>query len=378
MSQNNTAQEKTEQPTAKRLRDARDKGQVPRSRELVTAVVVTAGVACTLAAGPWLAARALDFLRTCLTIRPESLLAPQSMAPALAAALGSALVWVAPFLLAGAVASVAATLLFGGWVFSGQAVAPDFSKVDPIKGLGRVFSVNGLIELAKAVAKFGLLGAMVAVAIWQSADTLFGLATMDVRLGVATGLSLCLWVLLILCAGLGLIAAIDMPIQKMNFTRKMRMTKQEVRDEMKETEGRPEVKARIRQMQQEVAQRRMAEAVPGADVIVTNPRHFAVALKYQAATMSAPKVVAKGADEMAALIRELAAQHRIPLVAAPPLARSLYRHVAVDREVPVALYTAVAQILSYVFQLKNPQSPRPSRPLIEVPSELAWTPPEDE
>lgn len=375
MSQNNTAQEKTEQPTPKRLRDARDKGQVPRSRELVTLVVVTAGVAGTMALGPWLARRALGFLRDRLQFGNELALEPDAMAQGLAAALWDALIWTSPFLLFGSISAVAATWLFGGWVFSGQLLAPDFSRIDPIKGLGRVFSLNALLELGKAIAKFGLLGTMVAIAIWQSADTLLGLATMDVHQAVGRGLALCLAVLLALCGGLALIAAIDMPLQKIQFARKMRMTKQEVRDELKEVEGRPEVKARVRQLQQEMSQRRIMEAVPGADVVVTNPRHFAVALKYQSATMSAPVVVAKGADELAAILRDLAGQHRVPIVAAAPLARSLYRHVPIDREVPVALYAAVAQILSYVYQLRQPKAPRPSRPRIEIPEELRWEPP---
>ncbi len=377
MAESASAQEKTEQPTPKRLRDARAKGQVPRSRELVTAAVVTAGVSAALMLGPLLGGSAAAFLRNRLSFGRADVMRSDTVVQAMAQGLADGMIWTLPFLAAGVLSGVVAPLLFGGWVFSAKALAPDPARVDPIKGLARVFSMNGLIELLKAVAKFGLLGVMVAVALWNAADIVLGLGAMDIRTGIARGLGLCMWVLLVLCGGLALIAAIDVPIQRYNFMKKMRMTKQEVRDEMKETDGRPEVKARIRQLQQEVAQRQMMQAVPTADVIVVNPRHFAVALSYKAATMSAPRLVAKGADELAATIRALAVEHRVPLVESPALARALYRHVQIGRDVPVALYTAVAQILSYVYQLRLPQTARPARPEVAVPTEFRWDPPAD-
>jgi flagellar biosynthetic protein FlhB len=262
----------------------------------------------------------------------------------------------------------------GGWVFSTKPFSPQFSRLNPIAGFGRMFSKHGLVELGKALLKTIIVAVVVGVAIWKERDALVALLTMSLPDGVAS-IGRLLGVTFIVGAGsLVLVAAIDVPFQIWQHHHRLRMTKEEVRQEMKETEGDPHIKARIRQQQREMARRRMMAAVPSADVVVTNPTHYAVALKYDSAGGRAPRVVAKGADAVAAKIRELAQEHRVPLLEAPPLARALYKHTDLGDEIPAMLYKAVAEVLAYVFQLRSyrpgsGQAPRAPRDL-PVPPEL--------
>jgi flagellar biosynthesis protein FlhB len=362
-----SSQERTERPTPKRIRDARRRGQVARSRELPAAAVVL-GAALVLFVGG-IPQDVAQLMQGALRFDGAALQSPEQMPARFAHLLGASLMVFVPLLAATLVAALVAPLVLGGWNFSVEALQPKLERIDPIAGFGRMFSLNSLVELLKSLLKFLLLAA-IAWACWVAErDILLALGHMPVNRGMAEGLAICLRAFTWLSAGLLIIAAIDAPYQLWEYQKNLRMTRQEVREELKESEGRPEVKAKIRRVQQEMARRRMMDEVPKADVVITNPTHYAVALRYNAGKMRAPRVVAKGADVLALAIRELARQHRIPLVEAPPLARALYRSTELEMEIPVNLYAAVAQVLTYIYQLRQWRSgPQPVPPEIgEVP-----------
>lgn len=348
-----SAQDKTEKPTPKRLREAREKGEVARSRELTSFVVVASGAAGVMAMSGHLSMAGLAWMRAALSPDPALLDAPTDITRHLAEMVGAGFMAVMPLLAVGFIAALFGPLLLGGWNLSGKALMPKFSRVNPLSGLKRVFSSQALVELAKAVLKALLLGAIAAAFIAAHLDELLTLGRLPLEQGIATGLGLLLACLLWVTGGLLLIAGIDAPWQRYSHDKKLRMTKDEVRREFKEMEGSPEVKGRQRRLQHELANARMMEAVPTADVIITNPTHYAVALRYDANTMRAPQVVAKGKDLVALAIRELAQRHGVPLLPAPPLARALYRQSKLEAEIPAALYLAVAQVLTYLHQLRQ-------------------------
>jgi flagellar biosynthesis protein FlhB len=347
------AQEKTEEATPKRKREAREQGQVPRSRELSTAVVVGAGIAVLFSNGSSIAHGAVEQMRAALSISGALLPEPSRMPILLEKTLLNGMLLVAPVFAVTMFAALVSPMLLGGWNFALKAIQPDLQRINPISGLGRMFSSTGLVELAKSIAKFLLVGTIGAVSLWGSRDQVMGLGTESVGHGIAHGLALISKTMVWMIGALALIAAIDAPYQVWSYGKKLRMSKQEIREEYKQSEGRPEIKGRIRRIQQEISQRRMMEKVPTADVIVTNPTHYAVALQYTADKMRAPRVVAKGADLIAAAIRELGNKHSIPIVEAPPLARALYRGCELEQEIPASLYAAVAQVLTYVYQLRT-------------------------
>lgn len=350
-------QDKTEKATPRRLREARKRGQVPRSRELSTAVVVGAGAALLVSAGPGIAHQAAGAMRAALDWPADGMATALADPGGLPALLGhgllAGLLAVLPVLAATLLAALCAPLLIGGWNFAGQAIKPDLSRLNPVSGVGRLFSMQSLVELGKSLLKVGLIGCVAYALAKSSLGALLGLGHEDSAGGIGHGAALVLRMFLWLAASLALIAAVDVPYQLWHYGKQLKMSRQEIRDEHKQNEGRPEVKGRIRRLQQELSRRRMMDQVPKADVIVTNPTHYAVALQYSAGAMRAPRVVAKGADEVARSIRELADRHRIPRVEAPPLARALYRGCELEQEIPAALYAAVAQVLTYVYQLKT-------------------------
>ncbi|HSV44392.1 MAG TPA: flagellar biosynthesis protein FlhB [Ramlibacter sp.] len=364
-----SSQEKTERATPKRQREARKRGDVPRSRELGTAMVLAAGVAALWLSGEAIARRCMALMRQGLSIDAALLDAPERLPALFGQALVSSLWMLLPLMIALLVAVFAGPMLLGGFNFSAESLTPSFSRLNPIAGLGRIFSKNSLVELGKALLKFALLGGIAAIFLWLAHGQFMQLSLEDPRAGIGHGLSLVLHCAVWLLGGLLALAFIDAPYQWLTYQKKLRMTRQEVREEMKEAEGRPEVKAKIRQLQQQMASRRMMEQVPLADVIVTNPTHYAVALQYKAGEMRAPKVLAKGADLIATTIRELAAEHRIPIVSAPPLARALFRSAELDQEIPPTLYEAVAQVLTYIYRLRQWRSgPAPQPPQVgDVP-----------
>jgi len=350
--QNEDTQEKTHEPTPKRLADAKNKGQVARSRELATASLLLFGTGVAIIATPHMLRQMEGVFRTAYDPPVAALFEPALMAPLLVEAMLHGLWSAAPVMVVSAIAAVAGTLAIGGWSVSAEALAFKYERIDPIAGVKRVFSARGLMEMAKALVKFLLVSAVASLVIWLNMDRILALgrASVDGAL-VASALLLAQGVLAFAAATL-LVALVDAPFQLWDHTRKLRMSRQEVKDENKDTEGRPEVKQRIRGLQQEMARRRMMEEVPAADVIVTNPSHFAVALRYRPGQMDAPVLVAKGTDRVAARIRELGAEHGVCTLSSPLLARALYFSTDLGQPIPVELYQAVAQILAWVFGLK--------------------------
>ena len=346
-------QDRTEQATPKRLADAREKGDVPRSRELTMTGVMLAGGSAVLLLGGTVFGNVESALKNTFQVSRAQIFDTSYMAEALATAISKILVGLAPFAAIVLFAALLSATFVGGWSFSLKAVAFKGSRMDPIKGVKRIFSANSLNELWKALAKFALVAAIAIAWLWYSVDELLALGRLDVEYGVEKAWRICAVSFLVVSSGLIVIALADVPFQLWSYQKKLRMTRQQVRDEFKETEGRPEVKSKIRTLQQQIATRRMMEEVPNADVVVTNPTHYAVALKYDEDRMGAPRVLAKGRGLIAARIREIAEDHTVPLFSAPPLARALYRSTEVGEEIPAGLYTAVAQVLAYIYQLKD-------------------------
>lgn len=353
MAETESGQEKTEQATGKRLQDAREKGQVPRSKDLGTTVLMLAGGAMFLFSGGYMMSGLQAIVVRALTPDRSLLFEdPYKLPRFLLGMFGDGLLVIAPFLLAMAIAALVSPLSVGGWNFSTEAMGLKAEKLDPIKGFKRIFSLKGLIELPKTLAKF-LVVSVVAVFVLRffSKDVMrLGMGNLESDL-VRAG-DILVWGFLFMACALILIAAVDVPFQLWDHAKEMRMAKQELKDEHKNTEGNPEIKGRVRRMQMEMSQRRMMAEVPRADVIVTNPTHFAVALRYEQGRAGVPRVVAKGADLLAAQIRETAIANGIPIFSAPPLARALYFSVRLGQEIPAGLYVAVAQVLAYVYQLR--------------------------
>ncbi len=352
MAGNDSDQERTERPTARRLEKAREEGQVPRSPELSAAAVLLVAAESLRLLGGSIGSRLLELMRSGLSISPAEAMDPGLALPAVAAALLRALVICAPVLGLTMIAALAAPLALGGWNLSFGALAPNFSRLDPIAGFGRFFSARGAVELGKAFAKFAVVAIIAVAELHEQTPRLLSLGATPLAAAIVQSASLAADALLAVSAGLALIAAVDVPYQLWQYSKQHRMTREEIREEMKESEGAPEIKGRIRRMQRELAKRRMMHEVPKADVIVVNPTHFAVALRYEEGRMRAPLVVAKGADLIAARIREIATEHSVPIFEAPPLARALYHSAEIGSEIPATLYVAVAQVLTYIYQLK--------------------------
>ncbi|MGB5396124.1 MAG: flagellar biosynthesis protein FlhB [Gammaproteobacteria bacterium] len=347
-----SGQERTEQPTPKRLREAREKGQVPRSKELNSMALLMAAAGGLLVMGEYLIDGLGELLRSGLSIKQARDIDSQTMMELFGDSALQSLILISPLFVLLVVIVIMTPLGLGGWSFSTKAISFKWEKLDPIKGMGRVFSARGLMELVKVLAKFLLVCVISGIILWSLIDEILGISGEPLKQALAHVATLCGWSFLASSSVLILVAAVDAPFQLWQHNKQLKMTKQEIRDESKETEGRPEVKSRIRTLQREMSQRRMMEAVPTADVVITNPTHFAVALRYDAMAMRAPVVVARGADLIAAQIRSVAAEHDVTIVSAPPLARALYASTDIDHEIPAGLYIAVATILSYVYQLR--------------------------
>jgi flagellar biosynthesis protein FlhB len=352
VAENENDQERSEKPTAKRLEQAREDGQVPRSTELNAAAVllVTAGGLHFL--GGSIGATLLDIMRSGMSFGPAQATDPSLALSAASAEMLRALIVCAPVLGLTLIAALVAPMALGGWNLSLGSLAPDFTRLDPIEGFGRFFSARGAVELAKAFGKFLVVGVIAFVVLRKESPQLLALGTMPLRPAIAQAADLASDALLAVSAGLGLIAAVDVPWQLYQYSQKLMMSREEIRQELKESEGAPEVRGRIRRAQREIVRRRMMHEVPKADVVVVNPTHFAVALRYDEGRMRAPFVVAKGTDLVAARIREIATAHAVPIFEAPPLARALYHSVEIGSEIPANLYVAVAQVLTYIYQLK--------------------------
>jgi flagellar biosynthetic protein FlhB len=367
--------ERTEPASEKRLRQAREDGDVPRSREVATfTVLMTAG------AGLWMMGGGVinklsSVLERGLSLDREQIYNPNVLVERILADVVGVLLACLP--LAGAVMlmMLASPMLIGGWNFSAKAFTPNFGKLNPMRGLGNMVSTNALVELLKAVAKTLLVGAVAWFVVMSQKDAVIGLVTEPFGTAAPHLGSLLAKAFLTMVGALGAIAILDGPYQMWHHADKLKMTRQEVIQESKESDGNPQIKGKIRQMQREMAQKRMMSNVPTADVVVTNPTHFAVALKYGEGQRGAPRVVAKGTDEVAAKIREIARENKVAMLEAPALARALYKHTEIDDEIPEALYSAVAEVLAYVYQLraysKGTLDQYPDRPKkLPVPPEM--------
>lgn len=345
--------ERTEPASARRLDEARKKGNIPRSRELNTFAILIVAGATLLMMGSQLSSGIIEMMRNGLMFDRSALDTPDFMWNSLIQTTLEMVQLFLPFLLVLLVAALAAPILLGGWMLSIEALQPDFGRLNPLKGIARMFSVTSLSELTKAVAKSLIVGGVGYAVIWRYKEEAFSLAAESVQGGIAHLGSLLGWLFLLITAAMIFIVVLDVPFQLWDYYRKLRMTKEEVRQEMKESEGDPQIKGRIRAMQREMARRRMMAQVPKADVIVTNPTHYAVALIYNEKEMRAPRVVAKGTYLLADRIRELATENNVPILSAPPLARALYKHAELEQEIPAALFAAVAEVLAYVYQLRS-------------------------
>lgn len=347
------AEEPTEKATPKREKESRDKGQIARSKELATMGVTLAAALGFMVFGGEMLKGITDILIQGLSPTKEMMFDELAIFDPLASATLHAVTTMAPLLLVVAVAAMTAPAALGGWSFSVKSMAFKGERINPGAGLKRIFAVRGLVELVKALAKFMLVGGIGVAVLLSMADELLALGRLPINAALDSTGHLVTFAFLMFSASLILIAAVDVPFQAWDHMKKMRMTKQEIRDESKETEGRPEIKSRMRQMQQEAAGKRMLEDIPIASVVVTNPTHYAVALKYDGNSMGAPKVIGKGADHMAARIREVASEHGIPLFEAPPLARALFASTDIGDDIPEELYVGVAQLLTYIYQLDS-------------------------
>jgi flagellar biosynthetic protein FlhB len=353
MAESEMGGERTEEPSQRRLQEARERGQIPRSRELTNFATMIGGSAALVAIGGTVAAHLSQLMRRSLSIDEKSLRTTDSMVTSLGDACISAVTAVLPVFGALICMVLLASVVLGGWNFSSKALTPDFSRLSPLSGIKRLFGLHGLSELAKALLKCLVVSAVCAAIVSSIFGDVLALGRMAPRAAISRGAGLLSWAFVWLCASLALVAIVDVPLQIFQFKRGLRMTRQELRDESKEMDGRPETKQRIRQMQQTLARRRMMHKVPTADVLIVNPTHFAVALKYDPKKMRAPVVLAKGVDLVAQNIRRIAEEHRVPVFESPKLARALYRSTDLNKEIPSGLYVAVAQILSYIFRVRT-------------------------
>lgn len=373
MAENQDGLEKSEEPTSRRLSDARKKGQVPRSRELNSVAITLLGGAVLVMTSHQLGNGLWKILVDNLVLERADIFDPRALVRHLAKAFSDAILLLMPFFGVTLVVAVLASIALGGLNFSSESLTPKFARINPLAGLGRLFSLHSLMELVKSIFKFLLVGGVGVWLVWDQIDDLLHLSQMEIgvalsRLAEISGSSF-----LILVASLLVVVSLDVPFQLWEHRHQLKMTKQEVKDEHKQSEGSPEIKGRIRAMQREIAYRRMMTEVPKADVVVTNPTHFAVALRYDQKRMGAPVVVAKGADLIARNIRKIGMENGVPVVEAPVLARAIYHGTELGAAIPRGLYLAVAKLLAYVFQLKVYQrdgGTRPAQPEFPVPEEL--------
>jgi len=370
-----SSQEKTEEPTGRRIEKSKEEGQVARSKELNTTVILMVGTGGLLMFGSQIGYSIKKIMVASFSLPREAIYDENQMGLYLANAAIEAAETISPLLILLFIASIIGSIALGGWLISAKALAPKFNRMDPIKGIGRMFSLKSLVELLKAIAKVSLVLSFAILILKSQTPALLGLGQQNVIPAMIHSVQILGWSFFFLSCTMIIITAIDVPFQIYEHHKNLKMTMQEVKDEYKETEGKPEVKGRVRQLQREISQRRMMQDVPQADVVITNPTHFSVALRYDPEKDGAPILLAKGHDQVALKIREIANEHGIELVAAPPLARSVYHHAEIGQEIPSGLYVAVAQVLAYVFQLKQFRrrvTPRPAKPDFPIPDEFKY------
>ena len=373
MAEDTESDDRSEEPSEQKLQQAREDGQLPRSKELATFAVTMAGLVLIIVTWDALVQSFTEMLRLTFTFDRKSLESEALLHELFIKTLIDMLVALIPIMAGLVLAATAPTILVGGWNFTLKPLEPKFSKLNPMPGIVRMFSLSALMEAGKAILKSGLIGGVAMWVIWNERTDLLHLIDLPVDKSMTALGELTKHTFIIVVSAMIVLVVVDVPFQLWQYHDKLKMTKEEVKQEMKEMMGDPHVKGRIRSLQMQAARKRMMAAVPTANVVVTNPTHYAVALAYQAG-MSAPKVVAKGTGAIALKIREVAGENAVPILEAPPLARALYKHTEIDAEIPSALYNAVAEVLAYIYQLANWRQvggvyPIPPRDL-PVPPEL--------
>lgn len=370
--------EKTEQPTSKKLSDARKKGQVPRSKEAGTFFVLMAGVVAIWIFSSLLAKGMQQVMLNSFTLTREQVFSEDEFGRIFVENIKDVALPLLAISSIIAVFAVAGSIFVGGYNFSQEALMPKFSKLNPISGISRIFSLNSIVELIKGIFKVAFIGAFCYFAISGRLSELLSLSFIDPLVAIKRGISLLFQLMIIIVCSLFPIVLVDIIYQKWNYIRQLKMTKQEVKEEFKNTEGNPEIKGKIKQMQFQMAARRMMKKVPEADVVVTNPTHYAVALSYDVDGTTAPIVVAKGVDMIAEKIKEIARETNVPILQLPPLARSLYYTTELDSEIPRGLFKAVAQVLAWVLGMKafkegkSQFKPSALNPNLPIPDELRF------
>lgn len=345
--------DKTESPTAQRLQKAREEGQIPRSKELTSVLIMLVGVCILWFGGASFGHRLTMVLSSGLRFDHKIISDQNLILGQIIIMLKTALIGMLPLLVGVVIIALVAPVMLGGLVFSTKTLAFKFSKLNPISGIGRLFSAQVGAELVKALMKALLMGGVAGLFLWQHWPEMMRLMSESPMTAMASAMNLAGLCALLVSLSIIPMVGFDVFWQIYSHLKKLRMSRQDIRDEFKQSEGDPHVKGRIRQMQRSAARRRMMADVPKADVIVTNPTHYSVALQYDENKMSAPKVVAKGAGAVALRIREIGTENRVPILEAPPLARALYRHAEIGQQIPGQLYAAVAEVLAWVWQLKR-------------------------
>lgn len=369
----NDVGERSEAPTPKKKQQTREKGQVARSKELNSAAVLIAAGFAFIGSGGYSAGGIAAVLSENFILSRQTIFDTKAMMSFLSSSIEQSFTLLTPVFLVFIVVSLVAPVAIGGISFSTKAMAPKLKNISPAKGFKRMLGHNALIELVKSIAKFAVVATFAYTYLSTQFDSFMGLGHGSVKSEIINALGILSHSFLIITLSLLLIVAIDVPYQLWNHNRQIKMTKQEVKDEMKDSEGQPEVKGKIRQSQREMSYRRMMAEVPKADVVITNPEHFSVALKYNEGLV-APIVVAKGVDETAMKIREIANRHDIPIFAAPPLARAIFYATKLEHPIPEGLYLAVAQVLAYVYQLQEFRKGKATKPStindLDIPDNL--------
>lgn len=374
MAEEDTSQEKTEEPTPRKLEKAREEGNVARSRELNTSAVLIVAAICLIVFGPGIVRTMINATVFFFSFDPraswDTAIVGQYFSTGVYEVFWS-LIPMFGFLL---IAALFAPIGLGGWNFSTKAIAPKGSRLNPLSGIKRMFSMNSLVELLKGWGKVIVVATAAIIVLVGLKNQFLSMVFQPTESAIEHSVTIIAWSFLFIAASTILIAIIDVPFQIYSHTKKLRMTMQEIKEEFKNTEGKPEVKAKIKQLQREMANRRMMADVPEADVIITNPTHYAVALKYEPNAMPAPLMVAKGVDHVAFKIREIGEEYKIPILEMPALARSIYHHTDIGGEIPEGLYIAVAQVLAYVYQVdqwqKGNMPEKPAKPTTPIPEDL--------
>jgi len=368
MSSSEASREDRELPASeRRLEQAREEGQVPRSRDIAHVVAIGGLMALLMAAGPWLGQQTLELLATGLRFDRAAAFETQRLMPRLSLLSAEALWIVVPVIAAFAIGLGAITTSVGGWNFTLQALEPKFNRLDPLAGFGRLFGLQEFLQHIRVVLLAMALIGCGGYYLLHHLGEIHALTRLPLAEAIGTGMR---WIAggMSMLLGVCVVAAVaDVPMQIFKHKSNLKMTREEARQENKESEGDPHVKGERRRRAREMARGRMMAAVPEASVVITNPTHYAVALRYEEGSMRAPVIVALGADHLALKIREIAKASRVPVLESPPLARALYKHGELDGEVPVALYTAVAQVLAWVMRLRQSMRYVPE-PQVEVPA----------